>query len=277
MEAERSLVLQKKTVLFLSLIITTLFILIYGREVNFKESKVNFSNVNIVTQNLENDENEIVKENKKYMAKKIAYSGEELNVSFINNEKIETFAGDVLNLVDEKENEVVANIESTKNEAITESVYEIIKEDKNEEKISNKEEQNQEKKENKNVVKYKELREDNPPSEYIKTIEVKATAYCLCKKCCGKNPDSPNYGKTSSGIKIIPGTGMKVIAVDPNVIPLNSKVYVEGLNGAWDYGTAIAADTGSAIKNNKIDLYMDTHKEALEWGRKTVKVYVLGE
>ena len=70
---------------------------------------------------------------------------------------------------------------------------------------------------------------------------------------------------------------MKVIAVDPNVIPLNSKVYVEGLYGAWDYGYAIAADTGSAIKDLKIDLYMDTHEEALQWGRKNVKVYVLGD
>ena len=278
MEAERSLVLQKKTILFLSLIITTLFILIYGREVNLKESKVNFSKVNLVTQNLENDENEIVKEKVKYMAEKLAYSGEKLNISYFNDEKIETFAGDVLNLVDEKENEIVANIESTKNEAITESMFEIIKEDKNEEQINIKEEQKQEeKKENKNIVKYKELREDNPPEEYVKAVEVKATAYCLCKKCCGKTPENPNYGVTNSGIKIVPGTGMKVIAVDPKVIPLNSKVYVEGLNGAWDYGTAIAADTGSAIKNNKIDLYMDTHEEALEWGRKTVKVYVLSE
>ena len=70
---------------------------------------------------------------------------------------------------------------------------------------------------------------------------------------------------------------MKVIAVDPKIIPLNSKVYVEGLNGAWDYGHAVAADTGSAIKELKIDLYMDTHTEALEWGRRKVNVYVLGD
>ena len=70
---------------------------------------------------------------------------------------------------------------------------------------------------------------------------------------------------------------MKVIAVDPNVIPLNTKVYVQGLNGAWDYGYAIAADTGGAIKNNKIDLYMDSHAEALKWGRRPVKVYLLNQ
>ncbi|MBQ9266909.1 3D domain-containing protein, partial [bacterium] len=113
------------------------------------------------------------------------------------------------------------------------------------------------------------------PTEYKQVIEMKATAYCLCTKCCGKSPSSPNYGVTSSGLKIVPGTGMKVIAVDPKVIPLGSKVYVEGLNGAADYGYAVAADTGSAIKNNKIDVYMDTHSAALNWGRKSVKVYVV--
>ncbi len=113
------------------------------------------------------------------------------------------------------------------------------------------------------------------PEEYKEVIEVKATAYCLCKKCCGKSEDNPRYGVTSSGIKIIPGTGMKVIAVDPNIIPLKSKVYVEGLNGAADYGYAVAADTGSAIKNNKIDLYFDSHQDALKWGKKSVRVYVI--
>ena len=117
--------------------------------------------------------------------------------------------------------------------------------------------------------------EKNIPTEFTAVYEMKATAYCLCKKCCGKDVDDPNYGRTSSGLKIVPGTGMKVIAVDPNVIPLGSKVYVEGLNGAGDYGYAVAADKGSAIKNNKIDLYMDTHEMALKWGRKSVKVYVI--
>lgn len=116
---------------------------------------------------------------------------------------------------------------------------------------------------------------DEPPTEYKEVLEAKATAYCLCKKCCGKSETHPEYGVTASGLKIIPGTNMKVIAVDPNVIPLGTKVYVEGLNGAKDYGYAIAADTGSAIKSLKIDLYMETHEKAYEWGRKSVKVYVI--
>lgn len=114
-------------------------------------------------------------------------------------------------------------------------------------------------------------------TKYKDVLEVTATAYCLCQKCCGKTPDHPDYGYTATGLKIVPGTGMKVIAVDPTVIPLKSHVYVEGMNGAWDYGYAIAADTGGAIKNHKIDLYMDSHSEALKWGRRTVKVYVLNE
>ena len=113
------------------------------------------------------------------------------------------------------------------------------------------------------------------PTEYKEVLEVKATAYCLCKKCCGKSEDHPEYGVTRSGLKIVPGTGMKVIAVDPKIIPLGSTVYVEGVNEIGDYGYAVAADTGSAIKNYKIDLYMDSHNDTLNWGIKNMKVYVI--
>lgn len=116
-----------------------------------------------------------------------------------------------------------------------------------------------------------------PPTEYERVIQVQATAYCLCKKCCGKSPSNPRYGYTASGLRIVPGTDMKVIAVDTNIVPLGTNVYVEGLNGAPNYGYAIAADTGSAIKNYKIDLYMDSHQQALIWGRKSVNLYILGE
>ena len=113
------------------------------------------------------------------------------------------------------------------------------------------------------------------PTEYERVIKVKATAYCLCQKCCGKSPSNPRYGYTASGLRIVPGTGMKVIAVDTSVVPLGTEVYVEGLNGASNYGYAIAADTGSAIKNMKIDLYMDTHEQALRWGVRDVNLYIL--
>lgn len=113
------------------------------------------------------------------------------------------------------------------------------------------------------------------PKKYKQVVKVKATAYCLCKKCCGKSPSDPYYGVTASGLRIVPNTGMKVIAIDPRMFKLGSKVYVESLDGSKDYGNAIAADTGGGIKGNHIDLYMDTHEEALKWGVRYVNLYIL--
>lgn len=70
-------------------------------------------------------------------------------------------------------------------------------------------------------------------------------------------------GQTASGMK--PQVG--VIAVDPKVIPLGTKLYVEG------YGNAIAGDTGGAIKGKRLDLFMNTNEECYAWGRKKVKVW----
>ena len=76
---------------------------------------------------------------------------------------------------------------------------------------------------------------------------------------------------TAYGIRAQAG----VIAVDPKVIPLGTKVYVEGVGGNPDYGYAIAADTGSAIKENIIDVYIESVKECYQWGRKKVNIYIL--
>jgi uncharacterized protein YabE (DUF348 family) len=92
---------------------------------------------------------------------------------------------------------------------------------------------------------------------YLKYKEVKtmqATAYV---------PGSP--GITATGVKAKKG----IIAVDPKVIPLGTKVYIPG------YGEAIAADTGRLIKGNIVDLCLPTYSEAITFGRKTVKVYIL--
>lgn len=87
-----------------------------------------------------------------------------------------------------------------------------------------------------------------------------ATAYtAYCEGCSGT---------TAIGIDLRSNPNQKVIAVDPNIIPLGSKVWVEG------YGEAIAADTGGAIKGNKIDVFIPTQQQALEWGRKQVKVRI---
>lgn len=78
-------------------------------------------------------------------------------------------------------------------------------------------------------------------------------------------------GVTSTGIPCVRKPfGLSTIAVDPNIIPFNSAVYVEG------YGYAIAADCGSAIKGNKIDVYFDSEEECSNWGVKNVTVTILG-
>jgi len=65
------------------------------------------------------------------------------------------------------------------------------------------------------------------------------------------------------------------IAVDPTVIPLRSIVYVQDYWGRWHYGTAVAEDTGGAIRGNIIDLYMATWDECIQFGRRRAVVYVL--
>jgi 3D (Asp-Asp-Asp) domain-containing protein len=74
---------------------------------------------------------------------------------------------------------------------------------------------------------------------------------------------------TAMGYNIRENPNMKLIAVDPSVIPLGSRVWVEG------YGEAIAGDTGGAIKGHKIDVLMPNNAQAYAWGRKTVKIVVL--
>ena len=73
-------------------------------------------------------------------------------------------------------------------------------------------------------------------------------------------------GKTASGLPV----GVGVIAVDPNVIPLGTRVFVPG------YGPAVAADVGSAIKGNIIDLWMPSTAQALAWGRRSVTITIYG-
>lgn len=92
-------------------------------------------------------------------------------------------------------------------------------------------------------------------------ISVAATAYTAeCKGCSGT---------TANGTDLQANPDVKVIAVDPAIIPLGSKVYVEG------YGYAVAADTGGGIDGNEIDVYLQEEEDAIEWGRKQVKVTIV--
>ncbi len=81
----------------------------------------------------------------------------------------------------------------------------------------------------------------------------------------------------SAGSKTAMGTRARVgaVAVDPKVIPLGSKLYIESMDGFPTYGFAVAEDTGGAIKGNRIDLFYTTNAQARKFGRRNVKVYVL--
>ncbi|MER1959101.1 MAG: ubiquitin-like domain-containing protein [Solibacillus sp.] len=94
-----------------------------------------------------------------------------------------------------------------------------------------------------------------------KEFYVQATAYTpYCAGCSGIS---------AAGVDLRGKPGLKLIAVDPRVIPLGSKVWVEG------YGHAVAGDTGGAIKGNKIDILVHSKAEAYSWGRKKVRIKVL--
>lgn len=108
---------------------------------------------------------------------------------------------------------------------------------------------------------------------YKKVLEMRATAYTSSYEDTGKKPGDPGFGICYTGLKAREG----IIAVDPSVIPLYTKVYVEVIGDAPDYGFAIAGDIGSAVKGNTIDVYLDSKEAVRKWGVKKVRVYILNE
>lgn len=93
--------------------------------------------------------------------------------------------------------------------------------------------------------------------------EFRLTAYCPCAKCNGQWAG----GITSTGVMAQVG---RTIAVDPKVIPYGTEVIING-------HTYVAEDCGSAIKGNRIDIYHDTHEEAMDFGIQYADVYIVGE
>ncbi len=89
-----------------------------------------------------------------------------------------------------------------------------------------------------------------------KVVTMESTAYLPS--------DGSGTGRTASGIQAKTG----IVAVDPRVIKIGTLVYVEG------YGLAVAADTGGAIKGNKIDVCIQSRSAAMQWGRRKVKVHI---
>ena len=105
-----------------------------------------------------------------------------------------------------------------------------------------------------------------PQKEVIYLGEFKLTAYCSCEKCCGSwafdRPDGVVYGASGNELK----SGYS-IAVDPSVIPYGTEVIIDGV-------TCRADDCGGAIKGNRIDVYFNDHKEALEFGVQYANVFM---
>lgn len=97
---------------------------------------------------------------------------------------------------------------------------------------------------------------------YSRKLTVTATAYTASSGSRTASGRAAQYG---------------VIAVDPKVIPLGTKLYIESTDDGktWKYGYCVAGDTGGAIKGNKIDLYYNSERECVQFGRRSAVVYVL--
>ncbi|TMU87437.1 hypothetical protein FGG79_04730 [Bacillus sp. BHET2] len=109
----------------------------------------------------------------------------------------------------------------------------------------------------------KAVKTTDSKEDVVKEIDITATAYTAhCEGC---------IGITKTGVDLIENPDARVIAVDPTIIPLGSKVYIEG------YGYARAEDTGGAIKGKRIDIYMEKEEDALEYGVRDVKVKIIKE
>jgi 3D (Asp-Asp-Asp) domain-containing protein len=111
-----------------------------------------------------------------------------------------------------------------------------------------------------------EVQSDGAEDREIETVQQSdgesyvITAYCACVQCCGKTD-----GITASGVKAVEGV---TVATDKS-IPFGTKIYIDGV------GERIVQDRGGAIKGNRIDLYFESHQEALNFGRQTKRVTIL--
>lgn len=164
---------------------------------------------------------------------------------------------DTLNVTISEQKETITKLESEKND-LTNQVSNLTEKNKQLEQKINK--QKQVSTQTKATGKVK-TQSSTTSASGTNLGQFKITAYCNCSKCCGKWSGGP----TASGA--MPKAG-RTIAVDPKVIPLGTKVVIDG-------HTYVAEDTGSAIKGNKIDLYCSSHAEALSWGVKYKNVSII--
>lgn len=103
--------------------------------------------------------------------------------------------------------------------------------------------------------------EETTKSEFTSLGVFEVTAYCGCEKCCGKSD-----GITATGTKAKEG---RTIAVDPDIIPYGTVVIINGR----EY---VAEDCGGAVNGNVVDIYFDSHTDALKYGRQTHEIRIRG-
>lgn len=107
-------------------------------------------------------------------------------------------------------------------------------------------------------------RPPEPEREPSDPLHFEVTAYCPCEVCCGRWSE---FQLTASGVR--PREG-RTIAADWSVLPKGTRVRIPGA------GVRVVEDKGGAIKGRRIDLFMESHAAALEWGRRKVAVEVVG-
>ncbi|AIC95483.1 MULTISPECIES: 3D domain-containing protein [Shouchella] len=120
------------------------------------------------------------------------------------------------------------------------------------------------------VPTYTLMEQELETSDYHR-VHVTATGYTAGEESTGKNPGDPAYGITYSGLPVLRDS-YSTVAADPTVFPLGTVLFIPG------YGYGVVADTGSAIKGTKIDLYYDSIEDVFnEWGKKDLDVFVIKE
>ncbi|MEC2924144.1 cell wall-binding protein EntB [Bacillus tropicus] len=200
---------------------------------------------------------EIAKAKEEAKAQEIAKAKEEAKAQEIAKAKEEAKAQEIAKAKEEAKAQEIAK---AKEEAKAREIAKAKEEAKAQEIAKAKEEEKA-----REALKVKEQSKNNIQS-VKRELTVVATAYTADPS------ENGTYGGrvlTAMGHDLTANPNMRIIAVDPKVIPLGSKVWVEG------YGEAIAGDTGSAIKGNRIDVLMGSKSKAMNWGRQTVKVKIL--
>ena len=103
---------------------------------------------------------------------------------------------------------------------------------------------------------------ETEPTPTYTAMEIVATAYCPCVKCCGKSD-----GITSTGVK---AKANHTIAADPSILPYGTEI----LCGMGEF---VVEDCGGSIKGNRVDFFFDSHEEAVKFGRQEFTIWVKGD